>query len=157
MHKAGHYGAVLLVYAPFGAVLLAAGADRVALTAGVVAVAGAMLPDYDLRVPGLSHRGITHTVWFAGLVTIVAGALGALIAGAAIGVGAALGGAVAVGSHVAADALTPAGVEPFAPLDTTHYTVVAVRAANPLANYTLFGLGVAAAVICLSVGSTLAG
>jgi inner membrane protein len=50
-----------------------------------------------------------------------------------------------------------ASVEPFAPLDTTYNTVAMVRAPNPLANYTLLGLGVAAAVIGLSIGSTLAG
>ncbi len=39
----------------------------------------AMLPDIDLRVPGLSHRGPTHTVGFAVLVAAVWGSIGWVI------------------------------------------------------------------------------
>lgn len=32
-----------------------------------------LLPDVDLRVPGIPHRGPTHTVWFALAVAVVCG------------------------------------------------------------------------------------
>lgn len=45
-----------------------------------------------------------------------------------------------IGSHIAADALTPAGVPPWQPVDDTHYSLDIVQAKNPLANYALLGL-----------------
>jgi inner membrane protein len=41
-----------------------------------------MVPDYDQRVPGIAHRGPTHTVWFAALVS-----LGVALAGGAYALG----------------------------------------------------------------------
>jgi inner membrane protein len=41
-----------------------------------------MVPDYDQRVPGIAHRGPTHTVWFAALV-----GLGVALAGGAYALG----------------------------------------------------------------------
>lgn len=48
-------------------------------------------------------------------------------------------------SHITADALTPAGVRPWAPLDNSHYSLDVVKAANPLANYALLGVGIVVA------------
>jgi len=48
-------------------------------------------------------------------------------------------------SHIAADAPTPMGVRPFAPLDGRHVSLDLVRAANPVANYALLVVGVAVA------------
>ena len=62
MYRNGHYGAALLAVAPIGAVLTAAGLFELAVAAGVTAVALAVVPDLDQRVPGIAHRGPTHTV-----------------------------------------------------------------------------------------------
>lgn len=152
MHREGHYGAALVAYAPLGAVAVLLGAETVALAGAVAAVGLAMVPDYDQRVPGLAHRGPTHTVWFALAVGLVAGGVGGWVGSsshpAATAGLAAFGFLVGTGtilSHIAADALTPMGVRPFAPLDGRHVSLDLVRAANPVANYALLVLGMAVA------------
>jgi inner membrane protein len=164
MHQHGHYGAALLAYAPLGCVVLGLGFDTLALLGAVAAAALSMLPDVDQRVPGLTHRGPTHTVWFAlggaallGVVGGLAGAQrGALAAVGLAAFGFGVGGA-SLGSHLLADALTPAGVEPFAPRHSRHYSYDLTTSANPVANYVLLALGVGASVAALALGQALAG
>lgn len=164
MYRPGHIGAALLAYAPVGAVTIALGFDSLALPGGAAVVALSMLPDVDHRLPGIAHRGPTHTVWFVLGVTTVFGLLGGL-AGSQAGVLAALGlgtfaaavGVAALGSHLLADALTPAGIRPFAPWRIRHYSYGLTTAGNPLANYALLALGVVASVVALAVGTYLAG
>lgn len=122
MHREGHIGVALLAYAPVGAVTLALGTDTLALLGGAGAVGLAMLLDYDQRVPGVTHRGPTHTVWFAlavGVLLGVAAGLADRSTGPLAVVGlAAFGftiGVLTIGSHILADALTPAGVRPLEP------------------------------------------
>lgn len=165
MHRPGHIGAALFAYAPLGGLAVALGAGGLAIAGGASAVVLAMLPDYDQRIPLLTHRGITHTVWFALLVGAVLAGVGLAVAGqrphplatVTTALFAGLVGTVTVASHIAADALTPAGVRPFAPLRDRRYTYDLARAANPLANYALLALGVAVAAGALVVGTTLAG
>lgn len=164
MHRTGHYGAALCLYAPVGFVTLAAGFAELAVAGGVVAVGGATVPDLDLRVPFVAHRGPTHTVWFAAGVAALLAAAGAAVGAesgalAAVGLGAfgALAGAVAIGSHLLADALTPMGIRPFAPLRDDRYSLELTRAANPLANYGLLALGVLLAATAAAGGSAVAG
>lgn len=121
-----------------------------------------MLPDIDMRIPLLKHRGPTHTVWFALLVGVVLAILGGQ-GGADAGVVAALGGAsfglllgtATVVSHIAADALTPAGVRPFWPVRGDEYRYAVAKASNPIANYALLGLGGGVAVLALMIGRLL--
>jgi inner membrane protein len=160
MHRNGHYGASLLGYAPIGAVVLTLGFRTAAIGGAVVAVGLAMLPDYDQRVPGIKHRGPTHTVHFAGVVAVGTAALGAFVAylhpdlGTADAVGLAVFGAVVGGvtilSHIAADALTPMGVEPFG--DDRHYSFEVCRADSTLWNYGLLLLGLAGSFLAYVVG-----
>ncbi len=166
MYRDGHYGAALLAYAPVGFLVVALGYPTVALLAGGVALALAMVPDWDMRVPGIEHRGPTHTVGFALLVGVVVGAAGVVFVTAgdpaavstdlasltanpatALGVGVlgSLVGFLTVCSHIAADALTPMGVTPFWPLSDRHVSVGVTRASNRVANVVLLGVGVAAA------------
>ena len=154
MYRTGHYGAALLVYAPVGFVLLSV--DPVlAILGGVGSVTLSRLPDYDQRVPLVEHRGVTHTLPFLVAVTALLGAVGYRAAGAVgtdpartagLGVIVAL---VAVGSHLLADVLTPAGVPLLWPLSGRRYSANVATASNPLANYGLLTLGVAA---CAAVG-----
>lgn len=65
MREPGYFGAALLIYALCGSALLAAGGDRLALLAAVVAVGCASLPDLDEYVLGLAQPSPTHTLWFA--------------------------------------------------------------------------------------------
>lgn len=124
MYRNGHYGAALLFVAPTGAILVAMARAELALLAGAGALALAVVPDLDQRVPFITHRGPTHTVWFALLVGVtLAGGSALVIAATAMTVltGFVVGAGTIV-SHIAADALTPAGVRPWSPLDDTHYS-----------------------------------
>jgi inner membrane protein len=123
-----------------------------------------MLPDLDMRVPFVKHRGPTHTVWFALGIGVVVGLLGFLL-GSSDGLLAALGlgtygvvvGGLAVGAHLLADALTPMGIRPLEPVDDREYCLAVTRAANPLANYGLLALGVVVASVGFLAGSAIAG
>lgn len=152
MYRTGHYGAAFLAWAPVGALLLARGRPIDAALVGIGIVGLSRLPDYDLQVPLLSHRGPTHTLLFA---LVVAGAL----AGAAwflargsgawtrldlAGLGATVG-LLSVGSHLAADWLTPAGIPLLWPVSSRRYSLSVTRADNPIANGVLFAVGVFAA------------
>lgn len=164
MQRPGHYGMSLFVYAPLGAVVLALGFDELALLGGAVTVGGAMLPDLDERVSFVQHRGPTHTVWFALAVGAVLGLVGAAIGvrrssdtAVALGAFGALVGVLTVVAHLLADALTPAGIRPFAPLRETRYALAITGAGYPLANYLLLAAGVAAAIGAVLVGRVIAG
>jgi inner membrane protein len=163
MYRLGHYGAALLAYAPVVFVLVVAGYPSLALVGILGSVGLATVPDYDLRVPVLSHRGITHTVWFVGVVAAVLAALGGVI-GQSVGPRATVGlaafggvvGVVGIGSHVLADALTPMGVEPFAPLSDRHYTLALATADSSLANGALLVAGVFLATVAFVGGRNVA-
>ncbi|WP_336135605.1 metal-dependent hydrolase [Natronomonas amylolytica] len=147
MYKTGHYGAALLLYAPVGYLLLSVD-PGLAVLGGVGAVAFSRVPDYDLKVPGISHRGVTHTLLF--LVVATAALAGVSVAGAEQfgtdplltgGLGAVVG-VVAIGSHLLADALTPSGVPLLWPASSRRFSVSLATASNPIANYGLLALGV---------------
>lgn len=154
MYKNGHYGAALLAYAPLGTVTLLVRFSNAATAGGIATVLLATVPDLDLKIPSVAHRGPTHTVQFAVLVGVLLAALSLAVAVTSdmpliTTVGSTvfgfLTGSIAIGSHIAADALTPMGVEPFG-ADGPHYSLGWVRAANQLANYALLGLGLSAIV-----------
>ncbi|MFB6143400.1 MAG: metal-dependent hydrolase [Halorientalis sp.] len=160
MHRSGHLGVALLVYAPLGAVLLLAGRTEAAVLGEVGMVALAMAPDYDTRVPFVKHRGVTHTVWFALVMGAGLGGVGWLLSGrppvppaSALVLFGFLVGTLAGLAHLLADALTPMGVRPLWPLSGRTYTLALSRASNPLANYALFAVGVlATGLVMLALG-----
>ncbi|MDS0293072.1 metal-dependent hydrolase [Halogeometricum luteum] len=160
MYWKGHCGVSLLVFAPVGFALVRLGRPDLAFVVGATMLWLTMLPDVDHRIPGLPHRGPTHSLLFAALVGgAFAGAVRALTS-AGVGVGdaglAALAdgslavfafclGSLTVFAHLLGDALTPMGVNFLWPLSGRRYTASAWRADNRVANYALFGLGVFAA------------
>lgn len=160
MKQTGHYGAALLVYAPVGFVLLAVD-PLLAFGGGAGVLVLATLPDTDLRLPLVPHRGPTHTVLFVAVVAGLLGAVGwhaagafgfdpAVLASFCFGVG-----VLGIGSHLLADALTPMGVTPFWPLSDRNYTLNLTRADNPVANLLLLALGVLATAVALVAGGQL--
>ncbi|ELZ48948.1 membrane-bound metal-dependent hydrolase [Halorubrum coriense DSM 10284] len=162
MYRNGHVGASLVVYAPFGFLVTALASVEVG-GGGALGVASlAMVPDLDVRIPFVRHRGITHTVWFALLVGVAFGLVGAAVglddglAEALLFGGAGfLFGAVTIVSHLLADALTPMGVRPYAPVRDDEYTLGLFTAANPLANYALLGLGLVVVAVALVAGEAV--
>jgi len=155
MHRPGHYGTALICYAPIAVIVMALGVVEMAVAGGAIVVGGAMLPDYDQRVPGISHRGPTHTVWFALAVGAVLGGAGALIGGVIPTVVGGVSGVLLVLAHLLADVLTPMGIRPFAPVRDTKYTLDVAKAANPVANYALLVVGILAAGTALYAGRIL--
>lgn len=160
MHREGHIGAALLFYAPVGLAVALVTSVEVAVFGAIVPAALAMVPDLDMRVPGVQHRGITHTVHFAvavGVVLAVAGvALGwsnGPLAAAGLGLFGGVVGTLTMLSHIAADALTPAGVDPFRRGETVTYDVA--RARNPVANYGLLALGAVACLLAAALAGAL--
>jgi inner membrane protein len=174
VYRLGHFGVSLLVFAPVGYLLVAAGAPVAALLTGALVLWLAMVPDIDHRVPLISHRGVTHSLLFAALVGGLFGAVGLGLATAGAdgplagllgldalpGVGlAAFGGGVgflSIVAHLLGDVLTPAGVNLFWPHER-EYSLSLTRADNTLANSALFHLGVfavAAAAHTALQGST---
>lgn len=162
MYKKGHYGAALTAYAPVGMGALAVGFEVAAVGGAVLSVGLAMVPDWDQKLPNVSHRGPTHTVRFAIGVAAVTGLLGGalgltvtsqwfLVAGT--GVYMALVGGLTIGSHIAADALTPMGVTPFG--DNRHYSYDLWNADSTVGNYVLLGLGILSTAIALVIGAEL--
>ena len=118
MYATGHYGMALLAYAPVGYVLLEM-APLLAFLGSAVVLSLATLPDIDLRLPLVPHRGPTHSLLFTALAAGGLGAAGFLLGqgswqplggpvrGAVFG---AVLGVVGIGSHLLADILTPMGV-----------------------------------------------
>ncbi len=156
MYQVGHYGVALLAYAPIGAVTAGAGYEQAAIVGGLVCLGLSTLPDVDQQLPGIDHRGPTHSVVFALLVGLsVAAVTAVLIASSSLADGrlVAFGfvvGTVAILSHLLGDILTPMGIRPFWPVLTTHYTINVTKAANPIANYVLFVLGVGAVLVAVA-------
>jgi inner membrane protein len=158
MYRLGHQGAALVVYAPLGLALLLAGRPTLAVVGGGVSLALASLPDVDQRLPGVAHRGVTHTLGFALAVGATLGGVGWVL-GSDAGVGTALEyaavgfavGTTAIVSHLLADVITPMGITPFWPVSDRHYTFGVCRADNTLANYALLGVGIALTIAVLAV------
>lgn len=168
MYRTGHLGVSLLVFAPVGYALVAAGYPGLAVLTGATMVWLTMLPDVDHRLPLVPHRGPTHSLLFAALVGGVFGGAGHLLAGQAGGspalpLGVPLAvfgfvvGFVAVLAHLLGDVLTPAGVNFLWPVSSRRYSLSVARASDTVANYLLFALGVfavaAAAYLALVAGA----
>lgn len=75
MYQTGHVGLALLCWTPLGTVLVARGRVGLAITTGLLCLWLATLPDVDLSVSVLRHRGPTHSVTFALVVAVAVGAL----------------------------------------------------------------------------------
>ena len=163
MHREGHIGVAIAAYAPLDFVAYAAGFPQVALGGGAATVGLAMTPDVDMKIPGIPHRGPTHTVWFAAAFGVAGLLLGALMGAEygvlgiiALGLFGGLTATLAVLSHLFADALTPMGVRPLEPRDDRELCYNIATASNPLANYGLLVFGWAVALVFWAVASAIA-
>jgi membrane-bound metal-dependent hydrolase YbcI (DUF457 family) len=76
MHRRGHVGVAMLAYAPVGFALLSERQLGLALLGLLGVLAVEPLPDNDMWIPGLRHRGTSHSLFAAILVGGVLGTLG---------------------------------------------------------------------------------
>lgn len=155
MYRTGHQGVNLVLFAPVFAALAASG--RVVLGAvgvGIVFLTASM-PDIDIRLPVVAHRGITHTVWAAAAVGLaVVGPVyyfqGTIVSAAPdlgsyspLTLAAYVGGCLSFSilGHLVGDLLTPMGIRPFQPLSDRSFSL-SLWTADSVANKALFGVGV---------------
>jgi inner membrane protein len=151
MYPLGHLGVSLCGVAPVAAYLSRAGEPGLAAFALAVGAAVSSLPDADEHLP-ITHRGPTHTVWFVGAVSALAGAvgwaLGALVGNPAT-LAALLAGvtALSLAAHLLADSITPMGISPFAPVLSAHHSFELVYAKDRRANLAFLSLGLVAVAV----------
>jgi len=167
MHRRGHYGLALLVFSPLAFLLNISHTSEAALVGILIVVGVTPIPDIDQRLPFVSHRGITHTVWFVIVASTIATAVtwAAAIQGKqavqgtlstvsaptlvlpALGVGFLV--ALGLTTHLLGDVITPMGIEPFAPVNDTKYRWKLTTSGDSTTNNGLFvaGLGATGAVI----------
>jgi membrane-bound metal-dependent hydrolase YbcI (DUF457 family) len=79
VHRRGHVGMALLAYAPVGFILLRERQIGLALLGLLGVLVVEPLPDSDFWLPGLSHRGTSHSLLAALVVGGMIGALGWVI------------------------------------------------------------------------------
>ncbi|MCU4717319.1 metal-dependent hydrolase [Halapricum hydrolyticum] len=155
MYRTGHQGVNLVLFAPVFAALALTGHVVLGIVGVAVVFTTASMPDADVRLPLVAHRGITHTVWAAsalGLaVAIPVYYTGAAVASsvpelavytpATLGVYSGSVVAFSVLGHLVGDLVTPMGIRPFAPLSDRSYSL-GLWTADSIANKVLFGIGV---------------
>jgi inner membrane protein len=78
MHRQGHFGIVLLALAPVLYVLFSVDRPLLALVACSIVLIEP-LPDNDFWVPGLSHRGMSHSLVAAGIIGLCCAGFGWVI------------------------------------------------------------------------------
>jgi inner membrane protein len=148
MYARGHIGLGLITTAPL--LYFISKTQSVSLIIGTLLLVGTVspLPDIDLKIPLLKHRGMTHTVWYAiGVGVLFAIATyttnlsvfqsTVLTSGFYFVFGFSL-----VGSHILGDVITPMGISPFQPFSTQKYSLGVVKSANRYVNTALFIVGV---------------
>ncbi|MFB6113920.1 MAG: metal-dependent hydrolase [Halodesulfurarchaeum sp.] len=152
MLRSGHQGLALLLYTPLSGLIVGTGGTAMLVGVPVLLLA-ARVPDFDRWLPLLSHRGLTHTIWFA-IVLSVAFAVGiGTVLDPAITpeshtllVYGTLGAVVGLLSHLLGDSVTPQGIRPFWPLSSRRIALHIVRSSDRRVNAFLLVLGVGALV-----------
>lgn len=175
MHRDGHIGIGLVVYTPLAFVLSWAGL-LTPMVLGLVGVAFmSYAPDFDMQLPLVSHRGLTHTALAAGGAGIIYALLGVYLTHTGVGANTTAGlvirnailanlaaagfgflvGVLGVASHLLGDVLTPMGIEPWQPFDDRSYSLDVVYASNTVANEGLLLVGSVAIVGAITAGTML--
>ena len=164
MHRTGHFGMSLI----WAAGVALAAPPLLAAPLAFVLVATEPIPDRDMKISWIDHRGFSHTVWAGVLVAFL---LGGIVVGAwvllrqravaltvlpqpileASPTPPVIFAVVATGtflgylSHISADMITVGegyyGVQPFMPFTEWESGIQLCKAASPLWNRFLFSLG----------------
>ncbi len=144
MNSRGHVGLALLATSLASFPLSCTYNPKVLAALALLVSFAAPLPDIDLALPRLKHRGVTHTLLFTLAVPLAASTplcLYSLAACAPV----ALLLAVSLTSHLVGDAMTVRGVEPLRPFSRVRLALGLFRADNETAN-TLAAIAGAAAL-----------
>jgi inner membrane protein len=151
LNSIGHVGFALMVLSPLGTLTSCLDATYSMLTPFIVAGFSLLstIPDVDLKVPLLKHRGTTHSL----LAALAVAALLALIAPFKVKPMVFVMAFCSVYSHVVADAITYVPVPAFYPLSRRRVALRIVRASSLLANLLPACLGFTAFTLLVIVNS----
>ena len=171
MHRQGHLGLALAFVAPYSYFLATSVGMAFALGAVGIAVAVSDLPDKDRHIPGFSHRGFSHTLWAALIVSSATAGAGyvltarlpqtkstsihlieTLATASPVGMAwfVALAALLGYVSHLFGDMLTVGSdyygmnVEPFAPISTVSFQLGLTKADSKFWNGFLLFIGTVA-------------
>lgn len=156
MYRSGHIGFNAIIATAIYTVATALNEPTLGMIAAVIIVGTATLPDIDLHIPITTHRGITHTAWFALFTGLIAGMAVQLLLGLpgfTVGFAA---GTLGVLGHLTADAFTPLGITFWYPLSRREYRIPLFTSGNPIANYLTFAIGIVTVLIATFPTATVA-
>jgi inner membrane protein len=161
MHARGHKGIALLLYSPVTYLLTQAGRPILAGVGLALVLFLSMLPDKDMVIALLPHRGPTHTIWFAGLVGLGLAGLGVGIQFGLDRIGIAAVavpvmflffiGFAAVMFHIIGDALNPSGVRPYTPVSSRKHALGVTKSGSFIGNWILYFFGVVANLVAVGI------
>lgn len=157
MYPPGHVGLTAMLFAPLLLWFRVRDREQAATECLVSAVVLSLLPDIDSLLPGLVHRGVTHTIIAALAVGLLLPAVFRLRADVSTRLrpeSVLLTGLVGIGSiasHLVGDVITPMGIRPLFPVWGTTYSLDLVRASSPMANAALLLAGGLAVTLCYTV------
>ncbi|WP_167599523.1 metal-dependent hydrolase [Halorussus marinus] len=162
MHSQGHKGIALLLYSPITYFLLETGRPIFAIGGLVLVLMLSMVPDKDMVIPLLRHRGPTHTIWFAGVVGAVLAGVGiviqfgldqiGIVAVAVPVTGLFIVGFLSIVYHIIGDALNPSGVRPYKPISSHKHALGVTKSGSFLGNWFFYILGFVANLVAVALG-----
>lgn len=164
MYKTGHMGTNILLFSPILFLLLIFNNEFLAFASLAFVVFFASLPDIDIKysyLPFITHRGITHTIWFGLIIGSITAVIFYIISptvlynhnALVIGLYGGFIGFYTIAGHILADSFTPMGIRPFKKpryipnsriFSNKRYSFDFFTAKNPIANSLLLALGVLA-------------
>lgn len=159
MHALGHKGVALLLYAPITYFLLSVGRPILAFGGLVIVVTLSMLPDKDMVIALLPHRGPTHTIWFAGLVGAALAGVGlviqfgldkiGIVAVAVPVTGLFIVGFLSIVYHIIGDAMNPSGVRPYRPVSNRKHALSVTKSSSFIGNWFFYLIGLVANLVAV--------
>lgn len=159
MKGLGHYGTAMLLYSPILFIFTTQGFILIGLTGLFTVFILSRIPDVDYYIPFITHRGVTHTVWFAiligFLVSIPFDSMGSIymfderISYRLIVF---VHGLFSIITHLIGDSLTPTGVRPFMPFKMTNYSLALVKSNDYIWNIVFLIIGALSTILAIFVG-----
>lgn len=152
MNSYGHYGIAMLLYSPILFIFTLQDFFLLGLVGVLAVFLLSRTPDIDYYIPLITHRGITHTIWFAVVIGFLlsmpfdsTGSITLFGHPVPYRLIAFTFGSYSVITHIIGDSLTPSGVRPFMPFIMTRYSMTIVRSGSNIGNGIFFVIG------CLSL------
>lgn len=171
MYRKGHIGINMMLFAPILFIMIILEFVILGII-GLISVSYfASLPDIDLKIKRLKHRGFTHTISFAVLIGLIVFMIGLFVSNIFMALGIIntslfnlifisiysfyIGFFIVMG-HIAGDIITPTGVRIFEKpkyipnsyiFSDKNYTLFSIPAKSNIANFVFLFLG----LLCTSI------